>query len=262
MKRRGSTFDNNDNDFNIVNSNNNVPSDDDSSYLTEKMQDNSWRRHRNQYFEQRPWFLNKENLGSLVPIQYGPAVKKFNMTFCLELLSWHLLIYWVQKKLGEKVNITFFTVALLSKVIFESAVTEKMSRFTNFGFLLGPGVDLHTVWNPLVLWMWSLWFWGGRVWATRVATIFELAFSFGKHFYTMHCNVVRWPFSEWFTLWNGPKVWKFIILGRNGLRRAKTKTFWIHWKERTHWINVHYEDALGWYEIYLVWSWYQQPFKR
>ena len=42
MKRRGSTFDNNDNDFNIVNSNNNnVPSDDDSSFLTEKMQDNS-----------------------------------------------------------------------------------------------------------------------------------------------------------------------------------------------------------------------------
>ena len=41
MKRRGSTFDNNENDFNIVKSNNNVPSDDDSSYLTEKMQDNS-----------------------------------------------------------------------------------------------------------------------------------------------------------------------------------------------------------------------------
>ena len=63
MKRRGSTFDNNDNDFNIVNSNNNVPSDDDSSFLTEKMQDNSWRRHKNQYFEQRPWFLNKIKAG-------------------------------------------------------------------------------------------------------------------------------------------------------------------------------------------------------
>ena len=71
MKRRGSTFDNNDNDFNIVNSNNNVPSDDDSSFLTEKMQDNSWRRHQIQYLEQRPWFLNKIKAG----VQRAAGVK-------------------------------------------------------------------------------------------------------------------------------------------------------------------------------------------
>ena len=44
MKRRGSTFDNNDNDFNIINgldnSNNNISSDE-SILLTEKMQDNT-----------------------------------------------------------------------------------------------------------------------------------------------------------------------------------------------------------------------------
>ena len=40
MKRRGSTFDNSDNDFNIINSNNNISSDD-SIFLTEKMQNDS-----------------------------------------------------------------------------------------------------------------------------------------------------------------------------------------------------------------------------
>merc|ERR1712037_493156 len=40
IKRRGSTFENSDNDFNMINSNNNI-SCDDSSFLTEKMENDS-----------------------------------------------------------------------------------------------------------------------------------------------------------------------------------------------------------------------------